>query len=64
VKRALGRRTFQLASDASITADGKSGVRLNDLKVGDQLNVTYQEVADALVAHRIEQVSTPPIARQ
>ncbi len=54
VKGTLGSRTFKLASDANITAAGKSGATLEDLKVGDRVEVSYSEAEGVMMAHRIE----------
>ncbi len=63
VRAAVFTKQFAAAPDCEVVIKDKPKANLADLKVGDQVNVTYQEVAGALVAHRIEQFSTPPVAR-
>jgi len=53
-------KTFGIASDCEVTTKDKPKATLEDLTVGDVVNVTYQEEANGLlVAHRIELKSPP-----
>ena len=53
-------KTFGIASDCEVIARNKPKAALEDLTVGDTVNVTYQEEANGLlVAHRIEQKAPP-----
>ncbi len=62
VKAAVFAKKFVAAPDCEVVIKDQPKAGLENLNVGDRVNVTYQEVADALVAHRIEQMSTPPVA--
>jgi len=44
----------ELASDSTITAAGKSGAGLINLKVGDRIGVSYTDEHGTLTAYRIE----------
>jgi Cu/Ag efflux protein CusF len=54
VKMVLASKTFQVAPDCRIVTKDKPKATLKALKVGDEVDVTYQEQNGVLVAHVIE----------
>lgn len=49
----LGDRKFRLADDCKIVIDNTPQGRLNDLRIGQKVAVSYEELDGVLVAHRI-----------
>src|SRR5437867_11205907 len=57
-------KTFAAAPDCEVVTEEQPKASLDDLRVGDAVNVTYQEQAEMLVAHRIEQKNLGPVEKQ
>src|SRR5437867_11591898 len=56
VKAVLIMKNFAVAPDCEVILTDKPKAKLDDLKVGDEVRVTYQEQSEGVfVAHRIEQ---------
>ncbi|HUI06084.1 MAG TPA: hypothetical protein VL486_03680 [Verrucomicrobiae bacterium] len=53
-------KTFDVPANAVIVTKDKPKARFTDLKVGDEVNVTYHTVGEKLVAQRIE-VAEPKV---
>jgi hypothetical protein len=52
-------KTFGIASDCEVQTKDKPKASLEDLAVGNLVNVTYEDTHGVLVAHRIEQTGPP-----
>lgn len=48
-------KTFDLADDLTVLTSVKPGAILNDLKVGDEVDVTYEQLDTLALAHLIHQ---------
>jgi len=55
IKHRASVREFALAEDAAVVFRGDKKRSLNDLKVGESVNVIYEQPGEALLATRIEQ---------
>ncbi len=53
-------KTFKVSPDAQIVISVMPEARLNDLKTGDQINVSYHEQDGALVATHITRAEAKP----
>ena len=60
IKGTVMEKTFDVAPDAVIVTKDKPKAGLRDLKVGDEVKVTYQTEGEKLIAKRIE-VGEPKI---
>jgi Cu/Ag efflux protein CusF len=50
-------QTYKLAADCTFGTQSNKKAALSDLKVGDEVNVSYEEESGLLIAHRIAQVT-------
>jgi hypothetical protein len=64
VKAVLITKKFNVAPDCEVVVTDKPKAGLDDLKVGDEVNVTYQEQAGGLIAHRIEHKGVSPAEKE
>jgi hypothetical protein len=46
-------KIFTISPDCEVITKAKSRASLGNLRVGDEVEVTYQDVSDRLIAHRI-----------
>src|SRR5687768_15541585 len=53
VKGALLSKTFRIGGDAAIESAAHATLKLDGLKVGDEVTVIYHEQGDMLWAHKI-----------
>jgi hypothetical protein len=58
VKATLLSKVIKVGSDAQIATEGSSSAALNDLKVGDRVEVSYRVDGDTLAAQRITRKSS------
>jgi hypothetical protein len=56
----FANKAFKVSPDAEIVISGIPAARLNDLKSGDQVNVSYHEQDGAFVATHITRVESKP----
>lgn len=56
-------KTFGIASNCEIVLKDKPKASLEDLAIGLQVNVTYEDVEGLLVARRIEETGPPPAGK-
>jgi Cu/Ag efflux protein CusF len=52
-------RKFHLADDCPIVINGQAGGRLSDLRIGDQVMFSYENVDGVLVANRVARETEP-----
>lgn len=57
IKSLVMNKTFDVAGDATVAATGKPNAALSDLKVGDQVEVIYEQHEAGAVAHRVDQAA-------
>ena len=57
VKGLVMNKTFDVANEASVITSAKPKATLGDLKVGDPVEVTYEQHQSGAIAHRIDQAS-------
>jgi hypothetical protein len=50
-------KTFRVADDAEIITPSKKHAALKDLKVGEPVEVTYEQHEPVCLAHRLDEVS-------
>ena len=60
---AFANKIFKVSPDAQIVVSRVPEARLNDLKVGDQVDISYHEQDGAFVATHITRVEAPPVQK-
>jgi len=60
---AFANKIFKVSPDAQIVVSRAPEARLNDLKVGDQVDISYHEQDGAFVATHITRVEAPPVEK-
>ena len=58
---AFANKIFKVSPDAQIVVSRVPEARLNDLKVGDQVDISYHEQDGAFVATHITRVESKPL---
>ena len=60
---AFANKIFKVSPDAQIVVSRVPEATLNDLKVGDQVDISYHEQDGAFVATHITRVEAPPVEK-
>lgn len=61
-KSVFGSRKYHLSRDCAIVVNGKTDVPLGELRLGDRIEITYDEVNGVNIANRIAPTKTAPSA--